>query len=283
MSASEVRIISSRSPMRAPGRLLASMWRDLTRSWELAYLLMVRDISVQYRQTILGYFWAVFPPVMTSAPFVLLERTEVIEVAPTGLPYPIFVFSGTVFFQLFIDALQAPLRSVEGAKSLLTRIYFPREALVLAGAGTVLFSFLIKAALLGLVLAYYGVAPAASTPVALVAVLGLLALGTLIGTLLVPVGMFYRDVSLALPYVAWAWMFATPVLYPVPSEGTLARVVASNPVTPLLEVARTALLIGMPPDLGPFAAVLAGSGLLLFAGWLVFHIAVPRIAERLGS
>lgn len=251
-------------------------------SKELAYRFMVRNLSEQYRQTAFGFLWAVFPPVVTTIVFVVLNRSDAIHLESGGVAYPLFVLVGTCFWQLFADALSAPLRSVESAKMLLVQIDFPREALVLAGMGTVLVSFCIKALLIVGVVAWYGLTPSPQVLWALPAAAALLLLGTLIGVLLVPFGMLYRDIQFALPLLTSAWMLFTPVVYEAPTEGLLARITAWNPVSPLLLTARRAVVEQAPPS-GAFWIVFAGTLLLLGFGWLVFRLALPRLAERVAS
>ena len=101
-------IYTPESQLRHPGKLLRSMIRDLFASRELAWRLLVRDVSAQYRQTALGYFWAVFPPLVISLVFIIVNSSNVMKIEGTGIPYPAFVIMGTVFFSLFMDALNAP-------------------------------------------------------------------------------------------------------------------------------------------------------------------------------
>jgi len=141
-------VYKSESQLRNPLKLLRSMVRDLITSRELTWRLFVRNISTQYRQTALGYFWAVFPPLVHSLVFILLNSSNMLTMQETGVPYPVYVIMGTVFFGLFADALKAPLQMVNGAKGILIKINFPREALLLTAIGQVIFSFSIKMVLL---------------------------------------------------------------------------------------------------------------------------------------
>ena len=93
-----------------PPKLIKEMWRDLLDSRELAWRLMVRDISAQYRQSLLGVFGAFLPPIATALVFVVLNNRKVINIGQTDIPYPIFVMFGTVLWQVFVDSLNVPLR-----------------------------------------------------------------------------------------------------------------------------------------------------------------------------
>src|SRR5438094_9814928 len=87
--------------LRTPARLVREMIRDLSASRELAWRLCARNISTQYRQTALGYVWAVAPPLMTSFLFILLNSANLLRAGETGVPYPVYVILGTVSFSLF--------------------------------------------------------------------------------------------------------------------------------------------------------------------------------------
>jgi len=106
------------------GKLLRDMGRDLLASRELAWRLLVRNISAQYRQSFLGYFWAFIPPLFTTLIWVFLSSQKILDVGDTGMPYPLFVLTGTVLWQTFADALDSPLKIVSESKSMLAKINF---------------------------------------------------------------------------------------------------------------------------------------------------------------
>ena len=120
------------------------MIRDLSASRELAWRLFARNITTQYRQTALGYVWAIGPPLMTSVIFILLNSANLLRPGDTGVPYPVFVIVGTVAFGLFLDALTAPLGAIRGAPGILPKLKFLHEALVLAAMGQLLFNFAVR-------------------------------------------------------------------------------------------------------------------------------------------
>lgn len=114
--------------LRSAKKMAKDMWHDLKASRELAWRLMVRDISAQYRQSLLGILWAFLPPLITAVIFITLNSRKIINVEETSIPYPVFAIFGTVLWQIFVYSLNAPLRVVTASKSLLTKINFPREA-----------------------------------------------------------------------------------------------------------------------------------------------------------
>ncbi len=271
------------SRIRHPISLVKEMWRDLKASRELAWRLVIRDISALYRQTALGYFWAVFPPLVTSMVLVLLRGSNMLDVNIEGIPYTAYVMVGTVFFQLFVDALNAPLKVVTESKAILTKINLPREALILSGMGQVLFSFAIKIVLLVAVLIYFKVPVSWTTVFLPIPLTGLLLLGTMIGVLLIPIGLLYKDIQSSLLIVTQGLVFLSPVAYPPSTGGTLGKLININPITPLLMGAKNVMLKGIPANLTPFLIVFGITLGLLFVGWVIYRLALPIIIERIGQ
>lgn len=259
------------------------MCRDLRASRELAWRFIVRDISAQYRQTALGYFWAIFPPLVASIIFILLNSSKVISVTGTGLPYPVYVLTGTVFWQLFVDTLNAPLKIVSESKAVILKINFPKESLIISGAGQALFSFGIKIILLAAVFVVYNI-PLKWTALLLpLPIIGLVLMGTMIGILLIPVGLLFKDIQPAIVVATSGLIFLTPVAYPANVGGLLGKIMNINPLTPVISAIRELLFTGIPVNVAPFITILTASLILLIAGWLVYHLALPYIAERLGA
>ncbi len=271
------------SRLRHPLLLVKEMWCDLIASKELAWRLVVRDISAQYRQTALGYFWAVFPPLVTTLVLILLRSSTVMEVEGIGIPYPAYVMMGTIFYQLFVDALNAPLKVVTESKAILTKINLPREAFVLSGMVQVLFSFSIKLVLLVGAFVYYGVSIQWTALLVPLPLLGLLLLGTTLGVLLIPIGLLYKDIQSALLVATSGLLFLTPVAYPPNTEGMLGTIMRANPITPLLMGAKDLVTSGIPSNLTPLLIVFGLTVVFLLLGWVVYRLALPIIIERIGA
>lgn len=285
VSSLELTRYTPESRIRHPISLFKEMWHDLKASRELAWRLLIRDISAQYRQTALGYFWAIFPPLVSSMVFILLRSSTMINPQKSGIniPYPAYVMMGTTFFYLFVDALNAPLKVITESKAILTKINLPREALILCGMGDALFSFTIKCIMLVGIMIYYSV-PISWTVVFLpIPLLGLLLMGTMIGVLLIPLGLLYKDVQSALLIATSGLIFLTPVAYPPNTTGTLGLIMRSNPITPLLMGAKDLVIRGIPGDLSTFLIVFSLTLGFLFIGWIIYRLALPIIIERIGA
>lgn len=276
-------IYTPESSLRHPARFARDMINDVRTSRHLAWRLFVRDLSAQYRSSILGYFWVFIPPLVASLPFVYLTSAGVIRVADTPVPYAAYATVGTIIWQTFADALNSPLRAVTAARALLTRVNFPREAILLSGLLQVGFSFLVRLLLLVAVFIVFALEPAPTAPLFFVGMTGVALCGFVIGLLLTPIGLLYGDVPQALPIVSAVLMLLTPVLYPVPSSGLAAFVNAYNPLTPLITTTRDWLITGVAPHLGGFILVSVVIVLLLAFGWVAYRLALPHLISRLGN
>ena len=279
----KVTIYTPDSPLSNPGRLFRDMLDDLCGSRELAWRLIVRNLSAQYRQTALGYVWAFLPPIVTSAAFLFLGKSGVLNVGYTELPMAAYLLISTTLWQLFADAVNAPLRVCVASKTMLTKIKFPREALVLAGMGESLVSFMVRMLLIAGTMLWFQIPLHATILLFPLGVLALLAFGTVVGVLLTPIGILYEDVSKSLPIILTFWMMLTPVVYAPANTGLRARLQDLNPATPLLGATRDWLTTGTSPYLGTFLIVTVATLILLAAGWILYRIAMPHLIARLGG
>lgn len=271
------------SLLRRPRFLLWTMWQDLMASRELAWRLMVRDISAQYRQALLGVLWAFIPPIAMAVGFTLAKDANVFTVGETDIPYPAYVMFNTALWQTFVDASTGPVLAVIQAKPMLARVNFPREAIVLAKLGEVIFNFGIKLILIISLFVYFQVSVSWTVILTPVALIHLIFLGTLVGVMLAPLGVLYQDVSKSLNMIMGFWLFLTPVIYPVPTEGVFGTLVAFNPVTPLLVTIRELATTGVLSNPTGFWLVSALTFVGLMAIWVVFRIAMPYVVERVTS
>lgn len=278
-----ITIYTSEPSLSNPRKMWQEMLRDLFASRELAWRLTVRDLSAQYRQTFLGFLWAIILPLANTLVWIFLSRSGVINISETPLPYPVYVFTGTMLWAILMDALNAPLQIVTASKSMLAKINFPREALVISGVYQVTINALIKVTLLLMALLAMGIYPNWSALLFPVALFSLILVGTVIGLSLTPVGLLYTDVGKATPLLMHFLMYITPVVFAMPKEGFSATLFRCNPLTPLILTARDWLTGLTPMHLSYFMVVNAIAIVLLFLFWIVFRLAMPILIERIGS
>jgi lipopolysaccharide transport system permease protein len=271
------------SPLAQPGLLWREMRHDLWAGRELAWRLAVRDISAQYRQSVLGILWALINPLTTTAVWLFLSTSRLVQVAETGIPYPVFVFTGTLLWSILIDAFNAPLVQVNGNRALLAKINFPREALILTGIYQTLFNAAIKIGILLLVLPFVGVHAGWGALLIPVGVFALVLTGTALGLAITPVGVLYGDIGRGIPLITQFLMYLSPVVFPLATTGWTATLMRLNPLTPLILNAR-AWFTGQPAQLlGEWALAVGGSALLLLLVWLVYRLAMPILIERMSA
>jgi lipopolysaccharide transport system permease protein len=276
-------IYTPESLLKNPVQLFKEMWQDLLASRELAWRLMVRDISAQYRQSLLGITWAFLPPIIMAIGFTLANDAKVINIAKTDLPYPVYIMFSTALWQTFIEALNGPMQAVIVAKPMLSRVNFPREALILAKLGEVFFNFAIKLTLIVALFIWFRISVTWTVFLTPVPLLHLILLGTFIGILLAPLGILYQDISRGLSLFTGFWLFLTPVVYPIPNQGIFGFLVKLNPVTPLLVTTRELATTGVVSDPLRFWIVSLITLIALLVTWVAFRLAMPFVVERVSS
>src|SRR5262249_18707878 len=137
---------------------LAINFRELWEGRELLFFLAWREVRVRYKQTALGIVWILIQPLVTMIIFSLIFG-RLARLPSEGIPYPLFVLSGLIPWQMFAMSLTRTSGSLVGNANLLTKIYFPRLLIPLSAAVAGLVDFVFSLVLLVAVLAYYGVHP----------------------------------------------------------------------------------------------------------------------------
>ncbi|OYT21279.1 MAG: phosphate ABC transporter permease [Nitrospira sp. UW-LDO-01] len=196
----------------------SSTWTslELNELWayrELLYFLTWRDIKVRYKQTALGLTWAVLKPLSLMLIFTVVFGW-LAQVPSDGLPYPVFSLCAILPWQLFAQMLSSTSQSLVSNQNLLTKVYFPRLVIPLAALGVGLMDFMIAAAILACVMAYFQMVPTllALLLPSFVLLAVMMSLG--VGFWFSALNIQYRDVGHALPFLTQLWFFATPIAYP---------------------------------------------------------------------
>jgi lipopolysaccharide transport system permease protein len=209
-----------------------------------------------------------------------LQSKSVVNFGKTDIPYPVFVLVGTILWQIFTESLNAPLKAVLNARSMLAKINFPREALIASAFYEILFNLLIKSIVLAGIFIYFQFQVTWGLLLAPMAMLMLISLGMTIGLFITPLGMLYSDILSALTVIIQLWFFVTPVVYPPPQSFPYSLVATLNPVSPILIGARDLLTKGNLTNIEPFMIVSGLTFMALFIAWIIYRLAFPIIIER---
>jgi lipopolysaccharide transport system permease protein len=264
-------------------RLIKDSLKDLYSSRFLARQLATRDIKSQYRQSLLGVFWSFAGPISTALVWIFLNNSGAVGLDDTGVPYALFVFCGTLLWSTLKDSINMPLTATNGAKGIMSKINFPKEALILSGVYKQLFNSLFKFVLIVILLIFYQVIPSWSLLFFPLTFLMLILVGVSLGLLITPIGMLYTDVAKAISMFMGFVMYLTPVVYVIPKEGFLKKLMELNPLTPLLEVNRS-LLLGMDIEfLNYFIGLSLGMVPVFLLSMAIYRVSIPVIVERFSA
>lgn len=224
-------------------KLLSVDFGELWRYRDLCSLFVRRNITTQFKQTVLGPLWYVLQPVITVVMYMVVFG-NIAKIPTDGLPQPLFYLSGICLWQYFSDCLNKTSSTFVSNASIFGKVYFPRLIVPISNVISNLLRFGIQFALFLVVYAVYQIfiIPgqihtnwyALMLPV-LVAMLAGLALG--FGVLFSSLTTKYRDLQLLLGYFVSLWMYATPVIYPLSTihNNTLRFIMSLNPLTGIVE------------------------------------------------
>lgn len=214
---------------------------------ELFYIFAWRDIKVRYKQTAIGVSWALLQPFLSMVIFSTFFG-GLAKIPSNGIPYPIFVFSGLLFWNYFSTSLTGSSNSLITNEGMIKKIFFPRLLLPLSATVTPIIDFALALIVLAGLMVFYHFTPT---------VIGVLLLPFLIlisflsasglGSFLAAINIRYRDVREALPFFIQTLFFVTPVIYPtsiVPEK--FQWILALNPMTGVIEAARAGITATKP-------------------------------------
>jgi lipopolysaccharide transport system permease protein len=245
---------------------------------ELLWVLILRDIRVRYKQTVLGAAWVMLRPLLGMTVFTLVFGM-LVKVPSDGYPYAIFVFSALLPWNFFAGAVGAAGNSLVGSSGLISKVYFPRLIIPAASVGSGIVDLAVCSLFLMVLLPFFGVAwgvNLVAVPLLTLAVL-FLALG--VGTLFSALIVAYRDFSAVMAFLLQFWMFATPVVYPSSLVPEAWRwILHLNPMAALVEGFRSAFL-GKPFDVFGLSVSVALAVAVFMAGVAYFERVEGRFAD----
>jgi lipopolysaccharide transport system permease protein len=247
---------------------------------ELLYQMTKRDLLLRYKQSIMGFGWAIFMPLVNTIVFsIVFTRMNKVQV---DMPYPLFAFTGLLAWNFFASSLKFAVGSLTTNASLVTKVYFPREIFPFSAVLVCFVDFLVASIVVVAMMLWYHVPPSWQLVWLPVVVAIHFLFTTAMSLLLAVSNLFYRDVKYIFEIIVTIWMFATSVLYPLDNVGgKLGVVLHLNPMTPIVDAYRDVLVRGrspFTPELGIAAAISVAS---LAIAWVYFHRAEFQFAENI--
>lgn len=226
----------------------SNFWKiDFKELWQyrdLLYFFTWRDLKVRYKQTIIGVAWAIFQPLLTMVVFTIFFG-RFAKIPSEGVPYPIFVYCGLLFWQFFVASLNDISNCLISNQSIVTKVYFPRLILPFSYILTNFIDFIIASLILVLLMVYYGFIPQLSGLLMLPLLLFITFISASgLGLFLASINVKYRDVRYILPFFIQLLFFVTPVIYAASLVEQYTLLLALNPMTGVISTAR-AVLFGL--------------------------------------
>lgn len=261
---------------------------EVLRYHQLLFSLTWRDLRVRYKQSLLGIGWAVLLPLsmMLVFTFVFTRAIDARSVLRVDMPYALFAYTGLVPWTFFSMSLSGCVNSLVANRNLVTKVYFPREVFPLSCVASSFVDFCVAMSVLVGLMAYFHLTGAWTfTPHATLAFLPVVILVQIvltigIGMVLAMANLFYRDVRQVFGVAIQLWMFVSAVVVPVPQDGSLlARLIALNPLVPIISAYRDCVVYGRWPDAAGFLYATAVALTLLVGGWICFRRASYKFAE----
>jgi lipopolysaccharide transport system permease protein len=258
------------------------MFRELIEYRNLLWMLTVRDIKIRYKQTVMGFLWALFMPLLiVFAGLIVKKGFSIVSGKPMELSELTSVCIKSLPYSFSIASIRFATNSLVGNANLVTKIYFPREVFPVAAVLANLFDFLLGAFFLVIVLWFIGFTVDYHAfwllPLMLLLMLFTIALGMILSC----ANLFYRDVKYIVEVLVTFAIFFTPVFYDAALFGKWGPLLLLNPVGAILESVNNVAILHRPPD--PFwisyAALWSVGGLAL--AWSAFHRLEFLFAERI--
>ncbi|MEO1859122.1 MAG: ABC transporter permease [Verrucomicrobiales bacterium] len=258
------------------------MVKELVQYRHLLFMLMWRDIRIKYKQSIMGFMWAIFMPVLIVAAGVLIKKViSVVSGNPLEMEDIISVSVKSLPWAFFISSIKFATGSLVGNSNLVTKIYFPRAVLPIAAVLSNLVDFFIASIALAVLLTIAGIGISVHILWLPLLLLVLILFTISLGLILSCGNLFFRDVKYIVEVLVTFAIFFTPVFYDASMFGNWESALLLNPVGAILENINAVVVLHKPPDFFWFgySAIWAIGSLLIFSS--IFHKAEFAFAENI--
>jgi len=188
-------------------------FKELIQYKDLLYFFVLRDITVLYKQTVLGFMWAILNPVFQMVIFSVIFGS-LAKISSDGIPYPIFSFTAILPFNYFSQSLSGASASLIGNAGVFTKVYFPRIIIPLTPVISKLADFFIAFLILIAMMIYYNIVPNMNIVFLPLLILLMILTSSGIGMWLSSLSIQYRDVKFAISFITTFLLYAAPVVFP---------------------------------------------------------------------
>jgi lipopolysaccharide transport system permease protein len=256
---------------------------DIILSRHVIAQLFWRDFISQFRQKILGYFWALLSPLLGVVSFLFLFFIGVLSPGDGEIPYPIYVLVGSTIWGCLPGAMGAVSGGLQAQADLIMRTRIPKLALAVSSLAGLFYGILISIFTMSILFLLLGVIPSWWFLLYPLLILPMVLLGTAAGLVLSVLGPIARDlVTLASQCLAFV-MYITPVIYVQSSikNSFVRTLIEWNPITYLVDVPRSLICLGRSENIEIFLLVSIATLVLIVFGLRIFYLLEDLVAERL--
>ena len=262
-------------------KLWKEMFHEIKDSKWLIWQLFLSRFKGSYSQSFFGIAWVLISPLVALVTFIVLRGAGLFDVGEIEVPYAIYALLGLTFWQIFATGIQRSTNSLVGARGMVKKINFPREVLIFSSFGTVITSFLIQMVFVFILFGVYGFIPNWKIIFLPLMMIPLLLLTCGLGFIFSIINGIIRDLGRILSFGLTFLLFITPIAYEKPDTGFITTLANLNPVYYLSIAPREIALKGILGDPFGYFISCTFSIFIFFVCWMSFHLAEPRIIERL--
>ncbi len=255
--------------------------RELWHYRELLGRLAWRDIAVRYKQTSIGVAWAILQPFLTMVVFTIVFG-KFAEFPSKSIPYPIFTYSALLPWMYFSASVALSGASLVSNRGLVTKVYFPRVLLPLAGVTVPIVDFLLALVVLFGMMAWFDVWPSFAIVLAPAFLLMALVTALGVGLFVSAVNVRYRDVPYLIPFLMSLWMYFSGVVYAIDELAEWQQwLLALNPMTAVINGFQWGVVSTEPPVLGQMLVSVASMLAMFVVGLWYFRRSEPGFADTI--
>jgi lipopolysaccharide transport system permease protein len=262
-------------------RIFVEDIRDIWNNRELVLVLARREISVRYRQTVVGLLWVLLQPLVTTAIFTTVF-VFFIRIPDQGSSYPLFAFAGIAVWQYFTRIVSEGGGSLIASSGLITKVSFPRIIIPLISPIAAGVDCLIAILALTVLTAAFGAHLSWTVIFAPLVILAVALFGYAIALWLAPLNAIYRDIGIVLPFVIQIAMYLSPIVYPASLVPEKVRwLYELNPIAVMVDSMRWVVLGTNPPSVAGIAVFLLLTILLFWGGTQIFRKMEGNLVDRI--